>query len=297
MELRTDLALEEREKIEGKEPPGVDMEKEEKGDAKICRIKILTRRGEKELNKPKGSYITVELSPLSDSSIDMADKIEIVAEEIKRLLPDGEILTVGLGNSEVTPDALGPLSAGEILATRHIRGEIARSIGFDDLRAVSVIEPGVLGNTGIESSEIIKGICDKTHPQAVIVIDALASRKLSRLGATIQISDTGISPGSGVGNHRKEISEKTIGVPVIAIGVPTVVDCATLTYDLVSEAGRSEFDFEKLRELIEPRGATMVVTPREIDLLVSRAARLVAMAINRALHPSIFNEDLLSLVS
>lgn len=297
MEFRTDLALEEKESIEGREPSGVSYEEENFNDITVHRIKVLNERGENEINKPMGTYITVEVPSFSDSTESFEEKLNIIANELSALLPQGEILVVGLGNSDVTPDAIGPLSVSEILATRHIQGEVARSSGLEDLRSVSVIEPGVLGKTGIESSEIIKGIVDMTAPAAVIVIDALASRRLSRLGSTVQISDSGISPGSGVGNHRKEISHSTLGVPVIALGVPTVVDCATLAYDLAKDTGDTELDFDKLLHAVEPKGSSMVVTPREIDLLVTRAARLIAMSINRALQPDISTEDMLSLVT
>lgn len=297
MELRTDLALEEKESIEGREPSGVNYEEISFDDISVHRIKVLNEQGANEINKPIGTYITVEVPSFSDSTESFEKKLDIIAKELCNLLPEGEILVVGLGNSDVTPDAIGPLAVSEILATRHIKGEIAKSSGLDSLRSVSVIEPGVLGKTGIESSEIIKGIVDMTSPAAVIVIDALASRRLSRLGSTVQISDSGISPGSGVGNHRKEISKSTLGIPVVALGVPTVVDCATLAYDLAKDTGDTELDFEKLLRAVEPKGASMVVTPREIDLLVTRASRLIAMSINRALQPDICTEDMLGLVT
>ena len=171
-----------------------------------------------------------------------------------------------------------------VLATRHIQGEYARSAGLDDLRPTAVLAPGVLGQTGVESGEIVKGLCGVVSPAAVVAVDALASRSLARLGCTVQLCDTGIAPGSGVGNSRKELTETLLGVPVVAVGVPTVVDAATLARDLTGG--------EESEVAVAPRGAQMMVTPREIDLLIGRASRLVAMAINAALQPAYSPADL-----
>ena len=193
------------------------------GDAKVTRIKVTNRAGEKALGKPVGSYITIEVPRLTDDAALDDDFLSCVKNELSRLLPgDGPVFVCGVGNTEITPDALGPHTAAGVLATRHISGELARSVGLGDLRPVSVLSPGVLGQTGIETGEILLGIVEKVKPGAVIVIDALASRKLSRLGCTVQMSDTGISPGAGVGNARKEISRDTLGVSVISVGVPIV---------------------------------------------------------------------------
>jgi len=200
------------------------------------------------------------------------------------------VLVAGLGNTEITPDALGAKSMKYILATRHIKGEFARSAGLDNLRSVSVISTGVLGQTGIEVSEIIKSLSESLKPSAVIVVDALAARELSRLGCTVQISNTGIYPGSGVGNHRKGITNENIGVPVIAVGVPTVVNAVTLAEDILNRHELEEKD-------VSPRGESMIVTPREIDLLIERAAKLVGMSINCALQREYDFDTLLSLVS
>ena len=164
-----------------------------------------------------------------------------------------------------------------MLATRHIRGEFARSSGLDDLRSAAVLVPGVLGKTGMESGETIQGVCGMLHPAAVIVIDALAARSLERLGCTVQLCDTGIAPGSGVGNNRPAVSRENLGVPVIGLGVPTVVDARTIAWELT---GREEAEAE-----VAPRGEPMMVTPREIDLMIRRASRLVAMSVNAALQP------------
>ncbi|MBQ7646601.1 MAG: GPR endopeptidase, partial [Clostridia bacterium] len=232
MNIRTDLALELREDLED-EISGVESDENLLGHAKITRIRIVDSNGEKAIGKPKGTYVTVEVPPFTENSGMDDDALAAVKEELGRLLPEnGTVLVVGLGNESITPDAFGPRTAGRVIATRHISGDFARSIGLDGLRSVAVVSPGVLGNTGIESSEIIRGVADKTGPSCVICIDALASRSLARLGSTIQISDSGISPGSGVGNSRKELSEKTLGIPVISLGVPTVVDAATMVKDL-----------------------------------------------------------------
>ena len=204
------------------------------------------------------------------------------------MLPkEGTILIAGIGNETITPDALGPKSADNILATRHITGELKRSLGLSGLRSVAVLAPGVLGQTGIETGELIKSVVESIKPSAVIVIDALASRSLSRLGCTIQISDAGISPGSGVGNHRLSLNKETMGIPVIGIGVPTVVDAQTLALELIPEAKLSY----QQKGLVSPRGEQMIVTPREIDLLIERASRLVGMSLNCALHKGLSVED------
>jgi spore protease len=180
-----------------------------------------------------------------------------------------------------------------IFATRHIQGELARVTGMEGLRSVAAISAGVLGNTGIDAFELLQALVQKLKPDAVIAIDALASRNLARLGCTVQMSDAGIAPGAGVGNARPQINLETLGVPVVSIGVPTVVDAATLAADLMSS---DEDEMEQIKEKIAPRGAQMVVTPREIDLLISRAAKLIAMAINITLNPRFTVEEFLSLV-
>ena len=225
-----------------------------------------------------GSYITAQVPPLTDNDEGLAAYARVVGEELRRLLPEkGTVLVAGLGNDSITPDALGPQAAALVLATRHIRGEFARSSGLDDLRSAAVLVPGVLGKTGMESGETIQGVCGMLHPAAVIVIDALAARSLERLGCTVQLCDTGIAPGSGVGNNRPAVSRENLGVPVIGLGVPTVVDARTIAWELT---GREEAEAE-----VAPRGEPMMVTPREIDLMIRRASRLVAMSVNAALQP------------
>lgn len=289
MQLRTDLALEAREFVDEKEE-GVVVKEEEQDGIKISEIKILNQKAAKKMNKPIGTYITAELAPLTDNLRDGDSKAEYIGKLIEPLLPkEGTILIAGIGNETITPDALGPKSADNILATRHITGELKRSLGLSGLRSVAVLAPGVLGQTGIETGELIKSVVESIKPSAVIAIDALASRSLSRLGCTIQISDAGISPGSGVGNHRLSFNKETMGIPVIGIGVPTVVDAQTLALELIPEAKLSY----QQKGLVSPRGEQMIVTPREIDLLIERASRLVGMSLNCALHKGLSEEDML----
>lgn len=296
MNFRTDLALERRELLGGDTPDGVKSRTSYEQNAVITAIDITNEAGAKSIGKPVGRYVTVEVPPFSQDAELLDGRLTAITNELRRLLPEsGLVLVAGLGNGNITPDALGPLTADRIFATRHISGELAQSLGFEDLRPVAGVAPGVLGQTGIETGEIISGLVKILKPCAVVTVDALASRKLSRLGCTVQLSDTGIAPGSGVGNARLPIDEKTVGVPVIAVGVPTVVDAATLAVDLTQDMDGAP-DEETLRQAVEPRGASMMVTPREIDLLVERAARLVSLGINCALQPSVSPEDMLSLL-
>lgn len=289
MQWRSDLALEAAEGLSpgALAPEDVFREEEERGGARVTRITVRSGRGAQALGKPQGRYVTVEVPPLSDNEEQLEAHARVVGEQLAALLPaQGPVLVVGLGNEHITPDALGPQAAGMVLATRHIGGEFARSVGLDDLRPAAVLIPGVLGRTGVESGETVRGVCGVVQPAAVIAIDALAARSLSRLGCTVQLSDTGIAPGSGVGNSRKVLDRETIGVPVIAVGVPTVVDAATLAHDLTGGDGA--------QDTVAPRGAAMMVTPREIDLMISRASRLVAMAVNCALQPDYSPLELIS---
>ncbi len=290
MEFRTDLALELREDLQ-ELPRGVSSEEENRGKAKITRIKISTTAGAKAFRKPVGNYVTVELPPFSDYVDDENQFAPLIAEELRPFLPqEGAVIVAGLGNDEITPDAIGPLTAGKILVTRHLRGEFARVCGIDSLRSVATVIPGVLGQTGIETSEIIACLCEKIKPSCVIIIDALAARSLKRLGRTVQLSNTGISPGSGAMNRRRELSRQTLGVPVISMGVPTVADGVTVGCDLLAVEGVD--DEEAARALFAPEGQSMLVTPKEVDLLIGRASKILAMAINRALQPGLSQEDL-----
>ncbi len=295
MQFRTDLALEAKE-IVGEEIKGIENEVKKYKRMTISRLEVKTNDAQFHLQKPKGTYITIELPSLTDDFKETDERLKIIAENIISLLPEkGLILVAGIGNLDITADALGPKSSSKILATRHISGEIARSIGLDKLRPVAVLTPGVLGQTGIETSELISSVVKKIKPSAVVVIDALASRKLERLGCTMQISNTGISPGAGVGNNRMKLNEETLGVPVIAIGVPTVVDAVTLATDLLCQD--EEVDIKYIKKFVSPKGQLMVVTPREIDLLISRGASLISMSLNCALQSDFELSDILSLTS
>lgn len=294
MNLRTDLALEARE-IAGDNIKGVEYECFEKGAIEIEKLVVKTKEASRMLQKEMGTYITIDLPPLTNDFKDTDERLVTIGEEIRALLPvNGLVLVAGLGNLDITPDALGPKTASKILATRHISGEIAKSTGLDKLRPVAVLSTGVTGQTGIETGEHLLSVVNRIRPTAIIVVDALASRRLERLGTTLQISDTGISPGAGVGNHRKKITKDTMGVPVIAIGVPTVVDALTLANDLLRV--EDECECVKLRHSVSPKGRAMVVTPKEIDLLVQRSSKLISLAINFALHKDFELCDLVALL-
>lgn len=294
MDIRTDLALEARELVT-EDISGVDVTTDFAEKMKITKMKISTQEAAQSLGKECGTYVTCEFKALTEDFTAADKRLVRIGEQLRSLLPkSGNVLVVGIGNHNITPDALGPKSASKVLATRHIQGEVATSLGLDDLRSVCVLSPGVLGQTGIEVRELVSGIVQNANISCVIAIDALASRRLRRLGCTVQISDTGIVPGAGVGNHRNALNQSTMGVPVIGVGVPTVVDAATLAADLLSP--NDEDESEKLRNIVLPSSRDMVVTPREIDLLVERASTLIGMAINIALHPDFTPEDLFSLV-
>ncbi len=267
--IRTDLALE---ACDGQAPhlAGLQQKTTRKGGVTVTAIKIRSAEAAQKLGKPRGTYVTVEW----EQSADDEGTHQAVLEGLSALLPKaGTVLVAGLGNENVTPDALGPKCAARVLATRHISADLAKSIGLCGLRSVSVLAPGVLGQTGIESMEILAATVEKIRPAAVIAIDALAARSTARLCRTVQICNTGLCPGSGVANARAEVSEATLGVPVVAVGVPTVVDAATLAADLLGRPC--------------PRGTEMMVTPRDIDLQIDRAATLLGHAINCALQPHI----------
>ena len=291
MNFRSDLALECREPVAGQDQQGLCCQEEEHEDYHLTRLEVLDAAGVKAIGKPVGTYITIELPPLGEYADVYGPGMECAADELRRMLPPGgPVLVAGLGNDNMTPDALGPRCCALVLATRHIAGELAKSAGLGHLRPVMCLTPGVLGRTGMESAELVAAAVRATKPAAVLTVDALAARKLSRLGCTIQLSDSGIVPGSGVGNARQELSRGTLGVPVVSLGVPTVVDAATLVADL------AEIDINAPPVAPPAESAGMMVTPREVDLLIERAAKLCAMAINRALQPHLTIEDFLELV-
>ena len=281
---RTDLALEARELWQegaGKASrlAGVRSGKKKTEGYVVTTVEILDHRGETALGKPAGTYVTVDLSPYWQRKSDFFPRaVRAVGGELKALLPEqGSALIVALGNAAMTPDAVGPLAAESVLVTRHLIDAMPRQ--FSGFRPVAVFRTGVLGTTGVESAEAVRGLADRVGPSVIIAIDALASRRRARLCSTVQIADTGILPGSGVGNHRSALNQETLGVPVIAVGVPTVVDAATLAADLLEEAGQSA-DPEQLRQ---GQGGLMV-TPRDIDAQVRDLAKVVGYGVNWALQ-------------
>ena len=302
-EIRTDLALENREiyrlaqKIEN-EIPGIETEVDDSdSDMLVTKVKILTNEGAEALGKPIGNYITIESQMMNDEVESMDNKIiQKVADTIKdisHLVKKDTVLVVGLGNGDVTPDALGPKVVENLQITRHLI-EYAPEYVKEGTRAVSAIIPGVLGTTGIETSEIVKGIVERVKPDLVIVIDALASKNMDRISKTIQIADTGIIPGSGVGNSRFAITKETLGVPTIVIGVPTVVAIPTIVDEAISYviAKTTEDDAEKdklknknyMKEILENKKFDFMVTPKDIDDIINNLSNLVANSINVALN-------------
>lgn len=311
-QVRTDLALETREKFEedNVEIKGVRVKEElvEESEIKITTVVIETENGAKTMGKPKGNYITLEAPNMSEQDEAYHREISVqLAKVLKRLLPEtkaaASVLVAGLGNREVTPDALGPRVVDNMMITRHIIREFGKyAFGEEETNQISGIVPGVMAQTGMESLEIIKGIIEETKPDCVIAVDALAARSTKRLGRTIQITDTGINPGSGVGNHRHGLNEESLGVPVIAIGIPTVVDAATIVSDtmnaLIHAMSQSTYlknlstsleslneaeRYDLIRELLSPSLNTMFVTPKDIDESVKRLSFTVSEGLNLAL--------------
>lgn len=303
MAIRTDLAIECREMF-AQEICGVESVAHDDDGITVTHVRITTEEGARQIGKPIGDYVTIEIDEMLRESEDVIDRgAKAVCDELKKLIKDKNftsVLVVGLGNRYITPDSIGPKSVGKVTVTRHITKEA--QMGFDfSVRAVSAVAPGVLGITGIETSEIVKGVVEHVKPSLIIAIDALAARKLSRLGTTVQLSDTGICPGSGVGNNRKELTEKTLGVPVIAIGVPMVVDAATLTLDIMESisqymqknaqsgtqmlADALKYSSHNLvREALSDQNENMIVTPNDVDNISEQASSIIADGINMALH-------------
>ncbi|MCR5718005.1 MAG: GPR endopeptidase [Oscillospiraceae bacterium] len=281
MQYRTDLAVESLASVRTRE--GITEHKRGRY-FRITEIHIKDDKAGQPLGKTKGRYITLEGQPLSRFSDDYEGMAEELAGELRPLLPaEGCVLVTGLGNAEITPDALGPRVIPKILATRHLQAELGEEETFlRSLRSVAALAGGVLGQTGIESAELIRAAAEHIRPAAVIAVDALACSSLERLGTTIQISDAGISPGSGVANHRLALNAESLGIPVIAVGVPTVIGMRTIAEDLT---GRRPL----------PMREEMMVTPRDIDRLISQAAHLIACGINLALHPQMDYADVAAL--
>lgn len=313
--IRTDLALEEKERFESDqvEVQGVVLEEEydKEREIRVTTVRIETENGAKTMGKPVGTYLTIEAPNLSspDEGIHREVSEELakyLIEVMKKIIPesehDKEVLVIGLGNRQATPDALGPYVTDNLNVTRHIVKEYGKYAAPEEMNCVvSAIVPGVMAQTGMETAEIIKGVVRETKPDLLIVIDALAARNSRRLNRTIQIADTGINPGSGVGNYRNAITKETIGVPVIAIGVPTVVDAVTIVSDTMENllsaletseslkgvglvlGGYSEAEkYELIKELIAPNLNSMFMTPKDIDETVKRLSYTISEGLNLA---------------
>lgn len=291
--VRTDLALEQRERFVSDqiEIPGVAVEEtyDDMCEVRVTTVRIETENGAAVMGKPVGNYITLEAPKMAEADESYHREISgKLMEVLEGCLPEKEdgqsILIIGLGNRNVTPDALGPLVVEHLDITRHLVKEYGKyALGGEADRLVSAVVPGVMGQTGMETVEIVRGIVEETEPDFVIAIDALAARSVRRLNRTIQIADTGIAPGSGVGNHRNAITEVTVGVPVIAIGVPTVVDAATIVGDSIEEyvaKCRDEGMRENKEHLIPPYLYGMFVTPKDIDETMERTSYTISEALN-----------------
>ncbi len=289
MAFRTDLAVEaiENHKSAAALPHVRQSDRMLEGFA-IHEVRILSGDAAREIGKPQGRYLTLELDALIRREEDAFPRAcKALSTLLRELLPhpnDGPVLIAGLGNRMITPDAIGPQTADHVIATRHL---VAQSPAiFADWRPVSALAPGVLGQTGVETGEVICGVLDRVRPAAVIAVDALAAGRLSRLLRTVQLADTGITPGAGVGNARAALNEETLGVPVIAVGVPTVVDGATLAHEISSQLGQPAC--EALEDLSQP----VMITTRDIDREVADISRMIGYAVNMALHPHLSVADI-----
>lgn len=315
--INTDLAVEQKEMYSEEqdvEIQGVSVDVKEFKDYVITEVEIMNENGMEKLNKPIGKYITLDIPKLEINDQDLKDEISgALAKEIKNLVhvdQRSKILIIGLGNWNISPDALGPKVVERVLVTRQYFVNYNKE--FDETMAnVSAMSPGVMGVTGIESFDIIEGVIDKIQPNLVIVVDALASRKMDRVSSTIQISNTGISPGSGIGNKKKHLNEQSIGVPVIAVGIPTVVNAATIVNDSLDliikglkeadeegsqfyellEKMSSQDKYTLIEELLNPFMGNTIVTPKDIDVLIDDLSIVVANGLNIALHPGIDLKD------
>ncbi len=303
---RTDLAMEAFENTDSGAIPGVSVSHWEADGVQITEVLITDNEAALQLDKPKGSYLTLECPRLIERDPDARLAVSsLLAEEIGRLLPEcgdgAPVLVVGLGNRSITPDSLGPGVVDRTLTTRHILGA---SYIQRQMNSVCAIAPGVLGVTGIESMELVEALVKSLRPCAILCVDSLAARDSRRIGCTIQLTDTGIQPGAGVGNHRKPLTEASVGTPVISVGMPTVVYAATLARDafawLSAQNGDAEPHEDALndmeRTLLSADIGEMIVTPREIDAIVQDAAGIIASGINRALQPALSDAEIAAMM-
>ena len=292
-QIRTDLAAEahklwQEQAVRKAKLDGVSAEESELEGFSVEKIRILNAEGAGRLGKPVGEYVTMYLTGLLRRERDSFSRaVRALAAALNGLLPEGEgaVLVAGLGNRAITPDAIGPLAVDSVLVTRHLREQMPEQFG--GFRPVSAVAAGVLGTTGVESGELVQAVAGRVKPELVIAVDALAGRSMERLCATVQLTDTGIIPGSGVGNRRAGLNVETLGVPVIAIGVPTVVEAGTLALDLLRQAGQ-----EPTEEFLGGAEASLIVTPKDIDRTVAELGRLIGFGINLALHPWLTLGDL-----
>jgi spore protease len=317
----TDLALDARDMAQaaskGQDIPGIETESTRENGIRVTKINVLNEEGSRALGKLPGHYITIEVPALRQKDSQLQDRVATkFAQEFEQFLreigiaKEAKALIIGLGNSNVTPDALGPLVVDNVMVTRHYFELMPEDVG-PGYRAVSAVAPGVLGTTGIESSEIVQGIVEKSKPDFIIAIDALASRSLERVNTTIQIADTGIHPGSGIGNKRKGLTKEALGVPVVAIGVPTVVYASTIVnnaFDMMHKHFKEQTtntgqilglldgmqEDERLllvKEVLSPVGHDLLVTPKEIDQFIEDIANLIASGLNASLHDAVSVEN------
>lgn len=312
--LRTDLALDARDSYkfhDGNEPDGVISDCEKYKDAVVTTVKVCNQKGAELLGKPQGTYITIESKSLKSLDPSATGRLSYILKEklsslIYKYCNNKNILVVGLGNRNITPDALGPSVVSGIMVTKHLYDYIPDKVD-KDLSPVSAISPGVLGITGVETGDIISAVCEKVKPSLVIAVDALASNNPQRISTTIQITDTGINPGSGVGNKRRGLNRETLGVPVVAIGVPTVVDSVSIAahaleklcdsilensrkdtglYNIISRL-KSDDQSLLIKEVLDESDKTLMVTPKEIDNMISHISKVISNGINLSLHKDI----------
>ncbi len=294
MEYRTDLAIEkiDAEKATGGE--GVEITKWREENVYVTEIQIKDHRGEEQIGKPMGKYVTVEIQGQDhkgnfiEEEKDRACATRVLTKVLKEMIPFNsklKALVVGLGNRRVTPDSIGPLTAENINATRHLF-QMFDCQEDEDMANVSCLIPGVTGNTGMETADLIKKAMEITSPDVTIAIDALAARNIDRINTTIQITDTGISPGSGMGNHRKALNSKTMGGPVIAIGVPTVIDSKTLIIDAMDQG---KWPAAQVEKYLQEKDLDMIVTSTDIDQAIEDFSIIISNAVNNILHPGIYS--------
>ncbi|NLC39159.1 MAG: GPR endopeptidase [Clostridia bacterium] len=305
-----DLAVEAHDLLRGdaqKELSGVTQERSSFPHGSTTIIRIVDEQGEKLMGRPRGTYITIESPELRKNNWEAHKSIsQACANSLRQLManfklePEDVVLLVGLGNWNATPDALGPKVMNSVLVTRHLFHYAPEELS-GGLRPVCAVAPGVLGITGIKTAEIVQGIVEHVKPRLVIAIDALAAGNLERVAGTIQLADTGINPGSGIGNKRAAINQETLKVPVIAIGVPTVVNGMTIAFELFNQAMQNDPQLADLlredtvqqtvHQVMGSFGGNLTVTPKEIDELISNAARVIASSINQSLHVAINPND------